>query len=99
MVLAPELRDLMVDMAPLTQASKAGFPALTSFLNESVPFLVRLKPYLGELVPVINYINAFRGEIAAFFANSTATSEGQLCLGQRRERALLRISNPINPER
>ena len=56
---------------PLTSASKAGFPALEQFLDASVPLLARLNPYLGGVVPVINYINDYRREIAGFFANST----------------------------
>ena len=97
-VLAPELRDLMVDVAPLTKASKAGFPALTTFLNDTVPFLVRLKPYLGELVPVIDYIQSYRREIAAFFANSTATTQGTLSSALGGNAHYVRVSNPINPE-
>ncbi|HEY2440434.1 MAG TPA: MlaD family protein [Solirubrobacteraceae bacterium] len=96
--LAPILRNLMVDIAPLTQASKAGFPALSDFLNSSVPFLARLTPYLGGLVPVIDYINSYRGEIAGFFANSTATTEATLASAYGGNQHYVRISNPINPE-
>jgi virulence factor Mce-like protein len=96
--LAPELRNLMVDVAPLTQASKAGFPALSDFLNASIPFLVRLKPYLGGLVPVIDYINAYRAEVAGFFANSAATTEGTLSSAYGGNQHYVRISNPVNPE-
>ena len=97
-VLAPELRNLMVDIAPLTRASKNGFPALTTFLNDTIPFLVRLKPYLGQLVPVINYIQAYRKEIAGFFANSTATTQAQFASANGGRAHYIRISNPINPE-
>jgi virulence factor Mce-like protein len=97
-VLAPELRDLMVNIAPLTQASKVGFPALSDFLNDTIPFLTRLTPYLGELVPVINYIQSYRREITAFFANSVATSQGQFASGNGGRAHYVRISNPINPE-
>jgi phospholipid/cholesterol/gamma-HCH transport system substrate-binding protein len=97
-VFAPELRDLMVDIAPLTHASKAGFPALTTFLDDTIPFLTRLTPYLGQLVPVIDYIQSYRGEIAAFFGNSAATTEGQLASAQGGSAHYVRISNPINPE-
>jgi phospholipid/cholesterol/gamma-HCH transport system substrate-binding protein len=97
-VLAPELRDLMVDIAPLTRASKNGFPALTTFLNDTVPFLVRLTPYLGQLVPVVDYIQSYRREIAAFFANSTATTQGQFASANGGRAHYVRISNPINPE-
>jgi phospholipid/cholesterol/gamma-HCH transport system substrate-binding protein len=97
-VLAPELRSLLIDIAPLTRASKAGFPALEQFLHQSVPFLVNLKPYLGNLVPVIDYINAYRRELAAFFANSTATTQGSLGSAEGGSAHYVRVSNPINPE-
>ena len=78
----------MINIGPLTQASKAGFPAFERFLDESVPWLARLKPYLGGVVPVLDYINDYRREIAAFFANSTAISQGTLASGLWRQRAL-----------
>jgi phospholipid/cholesterol/gamma-HCH transport system substrate-binding protein len=96
--LAPELRSLMINIAPLTAASKAGFPAVSDFLNASIPFLTRLTPYLGGLVPVINYVNSYRGEIAGFFANSTAATQGQFSSANGGRAHYLRISNPINPE-
>ncbi len=97
--LAPELRSLMVDLGPLTPAAKSGVPALENFLTASVPWLARLKPYLGGLVPVIDYINTYRREIAGFFANSTATTQAT-SLNATATKALhyLRLSNPINPE-
>jgi phospholipid/cholesterol/gamma-HCH transport system substrate-binding protein len=55
--LAPQLKSLLVNEGPLTQASKAGIPALERFLDTSVPFLTRAKPYLGGVVPVIDYID------------------------------------------
>jgi len=96
---APELRELMTNLAPLTAASKAGVPAFEQFLKDSVPWLTRLKPYLGDIVPVIDYINTYRREIAAFFANSTATTQasGQN-ITQTKSLHYLRISNPVNPE-
>jgi ABC-type transporter Mla subunit MlaD len=97
--LAPELRDLMVNLRPVTQASAAGVPALERFLNDSVPWLARLTPYLGNLVPVINYINTYRREVAAFFANSAATTQAETQnLTQTALLHYLRISNPVNPE-
>jgi phospholipid/cholesterol/gamma-HCH transport system substrate-binding protein len=97
-VAAPELKTLVQDVAPLTQAAKTGFPALQRFLVDSVPFLQRLKPYLGQLVPVIDYINVYRRELAGFFGNSAATTEGQLSSAYGGNLHYLRISNPINPE-
>jgi hypothetical protein len=98
-VLAPELRSLLTNIGPLTAASKAGVPAFVSFLDASVPWLGRLKPYLGSFVPIFNYINTYRREIAAFFANGTASTQatGQN-INQTALLHYLRISNPVNPE-
>jgi phospholipid/cholesterol/gamma-HCH transport system substrate-binding protein len=96
---APQLLNLMTNIGPLTSASAAGVPALEQFLNQSVPWLRRLTPYLGNLIPVIDYINDYRREVAAFFANSTANTQGVL-LNNASTLGLhyLRISNPVNPE-
>ncbi|HLH66839.1 MAG TPA: MlaD family protein [Solirubrobacteraceae bacterium] len=96
--LAPELRSLLSDLGPLTGASARGFPALSAFLNESIPFLSALTPYLGQLVPMIEYANAYRGEIAAFFANSAATTQAIAASGNGGTAHYLRISSPIGPE-
>jgi virulence factor Mce-like protein len=98
-VVAPELRDLLTNVGPLTQASKAGIPAFERFLDSTVPLLTRLKPYLGGLVPVINYLNVYRREIAAFFANSATTAQATSAnISQTTQLHYLRISNPVNPE-
>jgi virulence factor Mce-like protein len=97
--LAPELRTLMVDLGPLTSAAKTGVPAFERFLTGSVPWLARLKPYLGGLIPIIDYVNTYRREVAAFFANSTATTQAtSLNSAQTKAFHYARISNPINPE-
>jgi virulence factor Mce-like protein len=99
-VLAPQLKSLLVNEGPLTRASQAGIPALERFLDTSVPFLTRAKPYLGGIVPVIDYINTYRREIAGFFANSTA-ADGAVAPAMANPKKLLhyvRVSSPINPE-
>jgi phospholipid/cholesterol/gamma-HCH transport system substrate-binding protein len=97
-VAAPELRTLVTVVGPLNQAARTGFPALQRFLVDSLPFLQRLKPYLGQLVPVIDYIDLYRRDVAGFFANSTATSQGTLAGAYGHALHYLRVSNPINPE-
>jgi virulence factor Mce-like protein len=98
-VLAPDLRTVMVELAPLTHAAKTGVPALERFLGDSEPLLARLTPYLGGVVPVIDYINDYRREIAAFFANGTATTQARLSnIQQTSLLHYLRLSSPVNPE-
>jgi phospholipid/cholesterol/gamma-HCH transport system substrate-binding protein len=98
-ILAPQLKSLLVNLGPLTHASKAGVPALETFLNDSVPLLTRATPYLGGVVPVIDYINTYRREIAGFFGNGTAASQATLPAASGHGLLhYVRISNPINPE-
>jgi phospholipid/cholesterol/gamma-HCH transport system substrate-binding protein len=91
--LAPKLRTLVQDVGPLTAASRPGLPAVRQFLTRSVPFLSALTPYLGNVVPVVNYLNAYRRDLAAFFANSAASTQGSSS-GLH----YLRVVSPINPE-
>jgi ABC-type transporter Mla subunit MlaD len=98
-LLAPQLKSLLVNEGPLTHASQAGVPALERFLDDSVPALARAKPYLGGIVPVLDYINTYRREVAAFFANGTAAA--QATLPATSGHGLLhyvRVSDPVNPE-
>ena len=98
-VVAPELKAVLTDIGPVTAASRAGIPAFEHFLNASVPLLGRLTPYLGNLVPIFDYINTYRREIAAFFGNSAATTQNvQLNVSQTQALHYLRIGNPVNPE-
>jgi virulence factor Mce-like protein len=98
-ILAPELKTLFTNLAPLTAASKTGVPAFEQFLDASVPWLARLKPYLGNFVPIFDYINTYRREIAAFFANGTATTQAtSQNISQTKLLHYVRISNPVNPE-
>src|SRR5947209_100154 len=98
-ILNPELLTLMTNLGPLTSAAKTGVPALEKFLGQSVPWLARSRPYLGGLIPVIDYVNTYRREVAAFFANGTASSQAT-ALNPQGTLAVhyVRISNPINPE-
>ncbi len=98
-VLAPQLKRLLVGIGPLTNASKAGIPALERFLDTSVPLLTRATPYLGGVVPVLDYINTYRREIAGFFANGTASSGAVApAIVSKKLLHYVRVSSPVNPE-
>jgi phospholipid/cholesterol/gamma-HCH transport system substrate-binding protein len=105
--LAPPLKTVMVDLGPLSKAAKTGIPALQAFLDVSASpgagsaksLFTSLTPYLGQLVPVINYINAYKQEIAAFFANSTAATQATSnSLSSTAELHYVRTSAPLSPE-
>jgi phospholipid/cholesterol/gamma-HCH transport system substrate-binding protein len=96
---APELRQLLTEIGPLNKAAAAGEPALERFLKQSEPLLAKLGPYLGSVVPIVDYIGKYKREIAAFFANSAATTEGtEQSLSSSKLLHYVRLSSPVNPE-
>jgi hypothetical protein len=98
-VIAPGLRTVLTGLAPLTRASRGGIPALQTFLTSSVALLARSTPYLGSVVPIIDYLGRYRQELAAFFANVSASTEAtQASLTSSKLTHYLRISAPVNPE-
>jgi hypothetical protein len=51
------------------------------------------------VVPVIDYLGAYRREVAAFFANGTASTQGtQPNLALTKVLHYARVSSPVNPE-
>jgi phospholipid/cholesterol/gamma-HCH transport system substrate-binding protein len=106
--LAPALKAVLVGLGPLTKAAQTGIPALEAFLDvspsagagSSKTLFASLTPYLGQLVPVIDYIDAYRSEIAAFFANSTAATQAAAPSFDNSSvrQHYVRVSAPLSPE-
>jgi phospholipid/cholesterol/gamma-HCH transport system substrate-binding protein len=105
--LAPNFERVMVGLGPLTAAARSGVPALDSFLaagatagsGSARTLLGPLTPFLGQLVPVFNYLGAYRRELAAFFANGAASTEGAAPAFSSNQRLhYLRFSSPLSPE-
>jgi phospholipid/cholesterol/gamma-HCH transport system substrate-binding protein len=97
--LAPDLRNLFVNLDPLITVSKRGLPALTRFLNITPPLLAQLDPWLRQLNPILDWIGLYKREVAAFFANDSAATQAT---GVRTATSAplhyLRTMNPVNPE-
>jgi hypothetical protein len=72
---APDLKRLMKGIRPVTKASKDGIPGLNNLWNQLTPFLDRAKPWLGEVIPFIDYLNDYRRELAGAAANIGATTQ------------------------
>jgi phospholipid/cholesterol/gamma-HCH transport system substrate-binding protein len=105
--LAPNLQTALTDLGPVTSAAQTGIPALDSFLAVSgdagsgaaKTLFASLTPFLGQLVPVFDYLGAYRRELAAFFANGAASSEGEgQALSSNQRLHYVRVSAPLSPE-
>jgi virulence factor Mce-like protein len=105
--LAPNLDTVMKGLGPLTSAAQTGVPALDSFLavdakagsGSAKSLFTSLTPFLGQLVPVFDYLGAYRRELAAFFANGAASTEGAApAFSSNKRLNYLRFSSPLSPE-
>ena len=98
--LAPDLKVLFADLSPLVRVSKKGLPATEQVLDNTKPILARVDPFLRQLTPIVDYLGLYRREIAAFFANDSAATQG-IDRGIANPADLinyLRTSQPMNPE-
>jgi virulence factor Mce-like protein len=105
--LAPNLETVMKGLGPLTSAAQTGVPALESFLavdakagsGSAKSLFTSLTPFLGQLVPIFDYLGAYRRELAAFFANGAASTGGAAPAFSGNKRLnYLRFSSPLSPE-
>ena len=68
-----ELERFLRGLGPVTERAPAGFAALRELLRERFPpLLSRLDPYMAHANSILEGVDAYRREIAAFFGNVTA---------------------------
>ena len=98
--LAPDLKDLFVNLDPLVKVSKKGLPATGQVLDNTRPLLARLDPWLRNLTPIIDYLGLYRREIVSFFANDAAATQATEGSFNDPSKFIhyLRASSPVNPE-
>ena len=93
--LAPDLKKLFVELGPLIDASKAGFPAAQQVLEDARPLLAQVDPAAQQLVPLLEFVGLYKGELNAFFANTVAATQARSTSTRVH---YLRTTNPLNPE-
>jgi phospholipid/cholesterol/gamma-HCH transport system substrate-binding protein len=93
--LSPDLKLLFRDLDRLIDASKTGFPAAQRILRDLRPLLAQTDPALRQVIPMLEYIGLYKGELNTFFANISSATQA-LDPGTRLH--YLRTTNPVNPE-
>ena len=96
--LAPDLRGLFKSLDPLVRVSRTGLPATEQVLDNTRPLLERVDPFLRNFTPIVDYLGLYRREIAAFFANDAAVTQGTDSAQSTSRLHYLRTQNPRNPE-
>jgi virulence factor Mce-like protein len=93
--ISPDLRNLFIQLNPLIDASKAGFPAAQRVLRDLRPLLAQLDPSLRQLTPILDFFGQYKPELTAFFANTVAATEAK---DPGTNLHYLRTMNPLNME-
>jgi ABC-type transporter Mla subunit MlaD len=97
--IAPDLKGLFRDLDPLIDASREGLPAVRRILDDTVPLLRQLDPFLRNVNPILDWIGLYKREIASFFAlDAASTQAAEISAGSRTGVHYLRTANPLNPE-
>jgi len=86
-----------IGQGQLQKASVKGLPASSRFLDDTRNVLAQLDPFLRSFNPFLRYVGLYKRELAALFANDTATLQATDQIGQDRVH-YLRLTSPVNPE-
>src|SRR5215217_1509587 len=93
--LAPDLKALFRDTDKLITVSRTGFPAAQRILRDLRPLLAQTDPALRQLIPILEVLGAYKGELNSFFANTAAATQA---FDPGTQLHYLRTTNPFNPE-
>src|SRR5215208_7658161 len=70
--LAPDLKQTFVTLNPLIDVSQTGLPALRQTVRGLKPLLAATSPFLGELNPILSFIQLYQHQTADFIGGATA---------------------------
>jgi phospholipid/cholesterol/gamma-HCH transport system substrate-binding protein len=97
--LAPEAERFFHGLRPVIQRAQSGFGSLRVLLDDQLPpFLGRLDPYFNQLIPIVDTVNRYKGEVTSFLGNlSAALNGGSTPNGGTRLIKYLRAASPLGP--
>lgn len=99
--LAPESKAFFEGLGPVIKRAPTGFAAFRKIFRDEFPPLLRaLDPFLRNLNPILVGFKLYKHEVAAFFGNVAAASNGILVTENAQGEKLhsLRVMGPLNPE-
>ena len=71
-VLSPDLRRFFNGLDPLIKASRTGLPAGSEVLRGLKPTLAELTPFLQQINPILQYLEASQFQVSDFITNGAA---------------------------
>src|SRR3954452_5623241 len=70
--LAPDLRAFFRNLDPLITASRTGLPAASEIIRGLKPTLAELTPFLQQVNPILQYLEASQFQVSDFVTNGAA---------------------------
>jgi virulence factor Mce-like protein len=95
---APQLRVLLEDLEGLLPTARAALPATADVVDAMSPLVDVLEPAGSDVVPVIDYMAAFRNELVATMANVASATNAKSPATSGRMTSYLRTIIPIGEE-
>jgi phospholipid/cholesterol/gamma-HCH transport system substrate-binding protein len=95
--LSTNFDQFFIGQGQLQKAAVKGLPASSRLLDDTRDLLAQLDPFLRNFNPFLRYLGLYKREIAALFANDTATTQATDQIGEDRVH-YLRLTSPVNPE-
>jgi phospholipid/cholesterol/gamma-HCH transport system substrate-binding protein len=71
-VLSPDLRSFFRNLDPLITASRTGLPAASEIIRGLEPTLAELTPFLQQVNPILQYLEASQFQVSDFVTNGAA---------------------------
>jgi hypothetical protein len=95
---SPQVEALLRDFGELTPLAREALPATASIVSALSPFMTETEPNAKQIVPVIQYVAAYRRELVAAMANIGAMAQGKAPGTDGRPTAYLRTVVPFGPQ-
>ena len=95
---SPEVEGLLRDFGSLTPLAREALPATALIVSALSPFMTETEPNAKQIVPVIQYVAAYRRELVAAMANIGAMAQGKAPASDGRQTAYLRTIVPFGAQ-
>jgi phospholipid/cholesterol/gamma-HCH transport system substrate-binding protein len=95
-----DARALITNLEPMLDKADAGVPAASEFFQLARPTVAQLDPFLRQLNPILEFVGAYRQELAGFLANDAAASQAQFTDATKKRQSghYLRAMATLTPE-
>jgi virulence factor Mce-like protein len=94
----PEVEALLEDFDSLTPVAREALPAAAELVTALSPFMTKTEVNARQILPVIQYVAAYRRELVAATANIGAMAKGKGPATSGRPTAYLRTIVPFGPQ-